>query len=539
MTKLTTAMRLTLGFGVLLFLLITSNGLGLQRLALSDTAIDEIIDRDWRKAALISDIEGLANASTRAVMGLQYSTDRQGALKLIADNRERITTKLNELDTLVTHPEGLALMTRIRDSRQQFGESFSAVLKLIETGKDDEAARLIVSQTVPALESVLAGMDALRVFQGTLMQQAGADSRATYAASRNLLIIVLVLGSVITLALARWITLSVTRPLGGEPDAVKDIADRIAAGNLGTDITVRPGDTDSVTAAMKSMQDSLRSMAIQLSRNADALSDAARELALNASQITHSTEQQSESASAVAAAVEQVTVSIAHVSDRADDAHAITTETGGLADEGRQVIDENVAEMLRISDTVGTAATVIETAGSQAQTISSIVGVIRGVADQTNLLALNAAIEAARAGEHGRGFAVVADEVRTLAERTASATTQIGAMISAVQDSANAAVTTMGQAVERVEAGVLKAEQARESMCRISNSTGRIVTTVGEISLALQEQRTASSDITSHMERIAQMSEENHAATRQAAETADNLEELALTARETARRFRV
>ncbi len=539
MTKLTTAMRLTLGFGVLLFLLITSNGLGLQRLALSDTAIDEIIDRDWRKAALISDIEGLANASTRAVMGLQYSTDRQGALKLIADNRERITTKLNELDTLVTHPEGLALMTRIRDSRQQFGESFSAVLKLIETGKDDEAARLIVSQTVPALESVLAGMDALRVFQGTLMQQAGADSRATYAASRNLLIIVLVLGSVITLALARWITLSVTRPLGGEPDAVKDIADRIAAGNLGTDITVRPGDTDSVTAAMKSMQDSLRSMAIQLSRNADALSDAARELALNASQITHSTEQQSESASAVAAAVEQVTVSIAHVSDRADDAHAITTETGGLADDGRQVIYENVAEMRRISDTVGAAATVIETAGSQAQTISSIVGVIRGVADQTNLLALNPAIEAARAGEHGRGFAVVADEVRTLAERTASATTQIGAMISAVQDSANAAVTTMGQAVERVEAGVLKAEQARESMCRISNSTGRIVTTVGEISLALQEQRTASSDITSHMERIAQMSEENHAATRQAAETADNLEELALTARETARRFRV
>ncbi|MBL8452864.1 MAG: methyl-accepting chemotaxis protein [Zoogloea sp.] len=539
MTKLTTAMRLTLGFGVLLVLLIASNGLGLQRLALSDAAIDEIIDRDWRKAALLSDIEGLANASTRAVMGLQYNTDRPGALKLVADNRERITTRLNELDTLVTHPEGQALMARIRDSRKQFGESFGAVLKLIETGKDDEAGRLIVSQTVPALEGVLAAMDALRVFQGTLMQQAGADSRATYAASRNLLIIVLVLGCAITLALARWITLSVTLPLGGEPDAVKDIADRIAAGNLGTDITVRPGDTGSVAAAMKSMQDSLRGMAIQLGRNADALSDAARELALNASQITHSTEQQSESASAVAAAVEQVTVSIAHVSDRADDAHSITTETGSLADEGRLVIDENVAEMRRISDTVGTAAHVIETAGSQAQTISSIIGVIRGVADQTNLLALNAAIEAARAGEHGRGFAVVADEVRTLAERTASATTQIGAMISAVQDSASAAVTTMGQAVGRVEAGVLKAEQARESMSRISNSTGRIVTTVGEISLALQEQRTASSDIASHVERIAQMSEENHAATRQAAKTAGHLEDLALTAREAAHRFRV
>jgi methyl-accepting chemotaxis protein len=539
MNKITTAARLALGFGLVLALLIISNGLAFQRLSLLNESVEEIVGRDWRRAALAGEIQALANSSTHTVLSLLHTTERQPGLQLIASNRDLISSKLDELEALTTEPEGRSLVGEIREERKVFAASFGAALKQMEAGNNAEASRLVVSETMPALHAILASMDRLLKFQNQLVDKAGADSRATYASSRSLLIIVFVLGCAITLALARWITLSVTRPLGGEPDEVKDIADRIAAGDLTGAIRVRPGDTDSVVAAMNTMQIKLRNMASQLGENADNLSEAARELADNANRITRSTEQQSESASSMAAAVEEVTVSIAHVSDRADDAHAITTETGHLATEGRQIIDDNVAEMGRISDTVGNAARVIEAAGTQAQAISSIIAVIRGVADQTNLLALNAAIEAARAGEHGRGFAVVADEVRTLAERTAAATTQIGAMIAAVQESASAAVSTMGQAVGRVESGVRMAGQARDSMTRIGEGTGRIVITVGEISLALQEQRSASADIASHVERIARMSEENHAATRQAADTARHLEGLAHGAREAAHRFKV
>ncbi|MDD2669983.1 methyl-accepting chemotaxis protein [Zoogloea sp.] len=539
MKKLTTAARLILGFGLVLALLIISNGLAFQRLSLLNTSVEGIVDRDWRRAALAGEIQGLANASTRTVLGLLHTTERQPGLQLIASNRDLITRKLDELEALTTEAEGRNLVSEIRDKRKVFATSFSAVLKQMEAGNDAEASRLVVSETMPALDAILATMERLLNFQSQMVDKAGQESRAAYTSSRTLLIIVLMAGCAATLALARWITLSVTRPLGGEPDDVKEIAERIAAGDLSGPIHVRPGDTDSVVAAMHTMQSNLRDMASQLGSNADNLSAAARELSINANRISHSTEQQSESASSMAAAVEEVTVSIAHVSDRADDAHAITTETGHLAAEGRQVIDNNVTEMGCISDTVGNAARVIEAAGVQAEAISSIVAVIRGVADQTNLLALNAAIEAARAGEHGRGFAVVADEVRTLAERTATATTQIGAMIAAVQESASAAVSTMGQAVGRVESGVRMAEQARNAMTRIGDGTGRIVITVGEISLALQEQRTASADIAGHVERIARMSEENHAATRQAADTARHLESLAHGAREAAHRFKV
>jgi methyl-accepting chemotaxis protein len=238
-------------------------------------------------------------------------------------------------------------------------------------------------------------------------------------------------------------------------------------------------------------------------------------------------------------AVDRLTVSVNHVSDSAREAHSVTAETGSQSQAGNRIIQDTVAEMKRISQTVGEAAQTIQAMGESSQRISGIVQVIKDVAEQTNLLALNAAIEAARAGEQGRGFAVVADEVRKLAERTAQATGEIGGMIVEVQSSAQAAVGTMQQAVSRVEDGVGLAQQASESMLGISDGAQRVVQAVTDISNALKEQSVASNDIAANVEKIAQMSEENSAATREAAETARQLEELAASTRQAVAVFRV
>jgi methyl-accepting chemotaxis protein len=192
-----------------------------------------------------------------------------------------------------------------------------------------------------------------------------------------------------------------------------------------------------------------------------------------------------------------------------------------------------------IAEIVGKASKVIQTLGEDSQQISSVVQVIKEVADQTNLLALNAAIEAARAGEQGRGFAVVADEVRKLAERTAQSTGDISTMISKMQVSSKEAVEEMSHVVEQVESGQALAQEAGERIRSILDEANRVSDAVTEISAALKEQSQASQDIARHVESIAQMTDENHAAAEESASGAQELSQLAHEINDVLAKFKV
>ncbi|GHU17945.1 hypothetical protein FACS189475_02600 [Betaproteobacteria bacterium] len=185
---------------------------------------------------------------------------------------------------------------------------------------------------------------------------------------------------------------------------------------------------------------------------------AVESLSTAAQQVAASSANQSSSTSAMAASIEEMTVSISTVSNSATDAQAVAHEAGEISDQGGGIIGQTVSEMGVIAQTVAQASQVIQTLGSESQQISSVVQVIKEVADQTNLLALNAAIEAARAGEQGRGFAVVADEVRKLAERTAQSTGDISTMIGKIQVSAREAVEEMEQVVQQVGSGAIQTD---------------------------------------------------------------------------------
>ena len=183
--------------------------------------------------------------------------------------------------------------------------------------------------------------------------------------------------------------------------------------------------------------------------------------------------------------------------------------------------------MKSIAGTVQSSATRIGELGEHSERVSSIVSVIKGIADQTNLLALNAAIEAARAGEQGRGFAVVADEVRQLAQRTTNSTQEIAAMIEKIQAATQAAMSDMEVGVRQVNGGVDLANQAGEAVVSINASSDNVVRVVNQISLALREQTAASHDVARTVERLAQMAQQNSEAIDETVQTAVSLDALA------------
>ncbi|GHU28404.1 chemotaxis transducer [Betaproteobacteria bacterium] len=266
---------------------------------------------------------------------------------------------------------------------------------------------------------------------------------------------------------------------------------------------------------------------------------AVESLSTAAQQVAASSANQSSSTSAMAASIEEMTVSIGTVSNSATDAQAIAHETGEISEQGGSIIESTVSEMGVIAQTVAQASQVIQTLGEESQQITSVVQVIKEVADQTNLLALNAAIEAARAGEQGRGFAVVADEVRKLAERTAQSTGDISTMISKIQVSAREAVAEMERVVQQVESGQTLVQDAGKRIQTIQEEAGKVSEAVTEISNALKEQSQASQDIARHVESVAQMTDENHAAAEETASGAQSLDQLAQSVNQTVGQFKV
>jgi methyl-accepting chemotaxis protein len=271
----------------------------------------------------------------------------------------------------------------------------------------------------------------------------------------------------------------------------------------------------------------------------DRVASASAQLSATADEMAKGADTQTQRMAQSATAVEEMTMTAGEVARNSQEAAAIAQETTQTAQNGHAVVNETVAGMQQLSEAVGQSATIISALGSSSDQIGEIVRVIEDIADQTNLLALNAAIEAARAGEQGRGFAVVADEVRKLAERTTKATKEIGDMIRQIQKDTKSAVASMEEGTGKVTSGVALANKTGEALSRIQEMVQSTASMIQQIAGAAEEQSTATRQIASDLETVAQVTRDSSSGSTESAKASHDLSMLATELQSIVGSFRV
>jgi methyl-accepting chemotaxis protein len=345
-------------------------------------------------------------------------------------------------------------------------------------------------------------------------------------------ILPVVLGYLSALAIKR----SILQPLG----RMTSIASTLAQGDLTLDIgAARKDEFRDVKAALRTQIETWRTVLGEMKSAAGGLSLAAQELNVGAEQMSGGFGDQANRSSQVAAATEEMSQAILDMARNANSIADSASSTVSVAKEGDQIVTRSTEKVKEIAHIVDNSACLVKSLGERSSQIGTVVQVIKDIADQTNLLALNAAIEAARAGEQGRGFAVVADEVRKLAERTARSTSEIEETIKAIQDEVSKVVGSMDDATRNVNLGVELVIQAGSALQAIVQTAGDLHLKVHQIASATDQMSATSEEINRDIEQIASVSKDGCLRIRQVADASMQLTKLSNTMEKTWGRFKL
>lgn len=527
--------RLLGGYVLLIVILILLCVLAFRNMAQTDRRADEITNLNFTKTTLANTV--LINLQFIIMeLGSAVYTKDKSHFQVVAEKRKIYSAALESLEKMEKDQAGKDLINKFKTTIADGREGSMAMMRAVEAGNFDEAANIYRTVMAPANKKTIDAITELVKYQENGVH---AKYRDILSGNKSMRLTLLVFGIIAILASALVsvvLTRSITVPIQKNIDVARTLAD----GDLTGDIKLnRQDEFGDEMQAFRTLVEKWQKLISEVKMSAASVASASHQLSAGAEQLARGGAAQVERTIQVSTASEEMSQASLDIARNTSDISDSAKEMLTTAEKGSEIVNRSVHEVREIEETVRKSSEFVKDLGDQSEEIGKIINVINEIADQTNLLALNAAIEAARAGEAGRGFAVVADEVKKLAERTSKSTQEIGGMVTSIRTGVDRAVNSMGEVTEKVATGVELSNEAGSSLNEIVRSASNLQSMLQQIAAAIEEMNSTTNEIAKDIEQVAVVTKESSGTAEQVTQAALELSQLSVKLEQSVSEFKV
>ncbi len=486
----------------------------------SDTMLYEKFTVPLNYMSDISTYFQRVRVNTRDVLLATSDAEMNDFAARIDKYREEINKLSEKYEATIVTSEMKEMFSEFKASRSEYGKYLDQLLALVRANRDKEGFALLQGEMSKASKREQDIIEKMVDAKVVAAKDKSDNNSVEASAAMSVMYTVVAFAVLLSIILGVFISRTIVNP-------VKEVIANIHNADLNSRFnTDRADEVGDLQTAFDGFVDQIKNTLVQVSESSAAVASASTQISSSTEELAAGAQEQSSQASEVATAVEEMTKTLGETNQNIRKVADGAKEAKESAQKGGDVVGQTISGMKRIAEVVNQSASQVKILGASSDKIGEIIGVIDDIADQTNLLALNAAIEAARAGEQGRGFAVVADEVRKLAERTSKATKEIAAMIRQIQTDTSQAVASMEKGTQEVGSGITLAEQAGTMLNDIVGNAQSVADMVGQIAAASEQQSSASEQISKNVEAISTVTQQSASGTQQIARTAEDLNRL-------------